>query len=158
MKRILSSRWRSASNTPLMPSPGIPKIVSTPQSIRVSTRISPPVFAIVFSPVLAFFVNAYVPERSAAGRSCRLRRLGRRTKDDVARDLCHIGDAGQRHGNAELVLEDVERLGDSRLSIGAEAVQIGAADEAGARAEAEELEHVEPRAHCAGDLDFGLVA
>src|SRR5690242_16600545 len=31
---------------PLMPSPGIPKMVSTPQSMRLSTRMSDAVFAI----------------------------------------------------------------------------------------------------------------
>ena len=41
---------RSASNTPLIPSPGIPKIVSTPQLMRVSTRMSPPVLAMVVTP------------------------------------------------------------------------------------------------------------
>ena len=41
-KRIRSWRWRSASITPLMPSPGMPKTRSMPQSIRVSTRSSAP--------------------------------------------------------------------------------------------------------------------
>src|SRR4051794_10104132 len=49
MKRTSSWRFRSASMMPLMPSPGIPKMVSTPQSIRFSTRISAPVFAIARS-------------------------------------------------------------------------------------------------------------
>src|SRR6185312_919886 len=40
MNRILSLRLRSASNTPLMPSPGRPKIVSTPHASNRSTRTS----------------------------------------------------------------------------------------------------------------------
>src|ERR1051326_407052 len=40
MKRILSFFWRSASMMPLMPSPGMPKMTSTPQSNNDSTRTS----------------------------------------------------------------------------------------------------------------------
>src|SRR2546423_1042294 len=39
-KRIASRFLRSASMMPLMPSPGSPKTVSTPQSCNVSTRMS----------------------------------------------------------------------------------------------------------------------
>src|SRR5690242_15906120 len=46
MKRICSRCVRSASMIPLMPSPGIPKTVSTPQSISVSIRTSAAVLAI----------------------------------------------------------------------------------------------------------------
>src|SRR5207237_4690319 len=45
MKRILSCRLRKASMMPLMPSPGIPNTVSTPQANSVSTRTS---LAVVF--------------------------------------------------------------------------------------------------------------
>src|SRR5688572_4070937 len=37
--------------TPLMPSPGIPNTVSTPQAISVSTRMSPAVCAIICLPL-----------------------------------------------------------------------------------------------------------
>src|ERR1700761_1942739 len=43
MKRIFFCALRSDSITPLMPSPGRPKIVSTPQSINFSTSTSPAV-------------------------------------------------------------------------------------------------------------------
>src|SRR5215831_6596331 len=45
MKRISCWRWRRASKMPFTPSPGNPKIVSTPQSIRRSTSRSATVFA-----------------------------------------------------------------------------------------------------------------
>src|SRR4030095_15488292 len=47
--RIRSWRVRSASMIPLMPSPGRPKTTSTPQSCRVSIRMSAAVDAIVVS-------------------------------------------------------------------------------------------------------------
>src|SRR5438477_5901110 len=47
MKRIFSRCTRSASNTPLMPSPGSPKATETPQSRSRSTSSSEVVFAIV---------------------------------------------------------------------------------------------------------------
>src|ERR1051325_9877487 len=40
MNWILSACVRRDSKTPLIPSPGNPKITSTPQSIRVSTKTS----------------------------------------------------------------------------------------------------------------------
>src|SRR5512133_3060350 len=40
MNFILSCRLRSASKTPLMPSPGSPKMTSTPQSNNFSTKTS----------------------------------------------------------------------------------------------------------------------
>src|SRR5579875_2360009 len=40
MKRMRSLFLRNASKTPLIPSPGIPKIVSTPHAISRSTRTS----------------------------------------------------------------------------------------------------------------------
>src|SRR5689334_996666 len=51
---MLSWRFRSDSISPLMPSPGIPKITSMPQSIRVWTRTSPAVRAMLAS-FLFFF-------------------------------------------------------------------------------------------------------
>src|SRR5690242_2396808 len=142
-----------------MPSPGIPKMVSTPHSIRVSTRMSPPVLAIILLLGLsAFFENSDVAVRAAAGRPGLLRRVRRWTKDDVARDLRGVGHPGQRHRDAELVLQDLERLGDAGLTISAEPIEIGAADEAGAGAEPEELQDVETRAYAAVDIDLRLVA
>src|SRR5579883_1966012 len=52
IKRILSWRFRRASMTPLMPSPGMPKIVSIPQAWIVSTRMSAAVRAMVGVPPL----------------------------------------------------------------------------------------------------------
>src|SRR5579885_914743 len=49
MKRILSWRLRSASILPLIPSPGRPKMTSTPQSMSVSKRISADVRAMLSS-------------------------------------------------------------------------------------------------------------
>src|SRR5437899_616288 len=46
MNRILSLFLRKASKIPLIPSPGRPKAVSTPQPINLSTITSPVVFAI----------------------------------------------------------------------------------------------------------------
>src|SRR5690349_5380564 len=47
MKRILSWRVRSASMIPLMPSPGRPKMTSTPQSRIVSISTSAAVLAMI---------------------------------------------------------------------------------------------------------------
>src|SRR6185437_7467800 len=52
MNRTLSCRLRSDSMIPLMPSPGSPKITSTPQSRTVSIRISAAVSAMTNSPVV----------------------------------------------------------------------------------------------------------
>src|SRR5690348_10816372 len=139
-----------------MPSPGMPKMVSTPHLMSVSTMMSPPVFAIVS--LLAFFVNAYVAEGSPAGPGRRFAGVRRRPQDDVAGHFLDVSHASQRHGDAELVLQDLERLGDACLAVSAEAVEIGTADEAGARAEPEELQHIQPRADAAVDIDFDLVA
>ena len=40
MNRIRSCRFRSDSMMPLIPSPGIPKMTSTPQSIKLFTSTS----------------------------------------------------------------------------------------------------------------------
>src|SRR4051812_35262640 len=61
-KRILSLRVRSASMMPLMPSPGRPKITSTPQAWRVSTSTS----AALLFPIAAS--SSSVGRRSLAGR------------------------------------------------------------------------------------------
>src|SRR5437763_3200786 len=50
MKRTRSWRWRSASMMPLMPSPGSPKTVSTPQWVMPSTSTSAAVSAIALLP------------------------------------------------------------------------------------------------------------
>src|SRR5690348_12395899 len=125
MNLILSWRLRSASKTPLIPSPGIPKIVSTPQSIKLSTRTSP---AVCVMPSASY-------PRLTRGLAHRFVRR-RPTKNDVARNLGDVGDPDQGHCDAELLAKDIERPGDSRLAIGAESIDIASPDEAGACPEA----------------------
>src|SRR5262245_5410330 len=55
MNRILSWRLRSASITPFTPSPGRPKMTSTPQAAIVSISTSDAVLVIVHS----WFLGAY---------------------------------------------------------------------------------------------------
>src|SRR6185312_10954058 len=50
MKRTSFWRRRKDSIKPLMPSPGIPNTVSTPQLINVSTRTSPAVIVLMEEP------------------------------------------------------------------------------------------------------------
>src|SRR5437588_10367365 len=52
MKRTRSWRLRRASMMPLMPSPGSPKTVSTPQSMMPSTSTSAAVCAIAFTSLM----------------------------------------------------------------------------------------------------------
>src|SRR5665213_493970 len=62
MKWIASWCVRSASKIPLTPSPGNPKIVSTPHATRRSTNRSAVVFfAIIFLPLLHESRNAFAP-------------------------------------------------------------------------------------------------
>src|SRR5947209_6879579 len=53
MNLILSCRCRSDSMMPLMPSPGIPKIVSTPHARSPSTRMSAAVVAMAVNHSIA---------------------------------------------------------------------------------------------------------
>ena len=52
----------------------------------------------------------------------------------------------------------LERLGDAGLAHGGEAVEIGAADQAAARAERQRLQHVLPGAHAAVEQYLDAVA
>ena len=74
-----------------------------------------------------------------------------------APDILHAGGAGERHGHVELVAQDLDRPRDAGLPAGAQAVQIGTTDHAGARAERERPHHVLTRANAAveHDLDRG---
>src|SRR5689334_3175042 len=142
-----------------MPSPGIPKIVSTPQSISVSTSTSPPVMAISFLHLmLLLFENAPDALRSLRLLFAERNFIRRSLEDDAFRHFRGVGDPSQRHCDAQLLAEDLERLGDARLAVGAKAVEVSAADEAGACAETEELQHVEARANAAVDIDLRSVA
>src|SRR4051812_14500575 len=99
MKRILSLRTRNASMMPFMPSPGIPKITSTPHLEMVSTRISPAVFAIA----------RLDPLQRVAATSSRLAEI---IEETVAR---HFGAALQ----GSLVLQgSVTQLHDRRRHVG----------------------------------------
>src|SRR5690348_4518295 len=141
-----------------MPSPGIPKIVSTPQSISVSTSTSPPVMAISILHLVLLFENAPRALRSPRLLPPERNFIRRGREDNAPRYLRRVGNSGQRHRDVEFFAEDLERLGDARLAISAEAVEVGAADEAGARSEAEEFENVETRADATVDIDFGPIA
>src|SRR5436309_13494949 len=69
-KRIASRFLRSASMMPLMPSPGSPKTVSTPQSCNVSTRMSAAVMIFgAFPVVLTSLFQCRFP-RSNIGFQC----------------------------------------------------------------------------------------
>src|SRR5580700_5889836 len=72
-------------------------------------------------------------------------------------DFGNAGDAGQRHADIELVADDLDGAGDTGLTAGAEAVDVGATAHAGARAERDGAHHVLPRADTAveHDLNFG---
>src|SRR5262245_36224713 len=67
--RIFSWRWRRDTMIPLMPSPGMPKIVSTPQSMSVSMSTSAAVVATV---ILLGRYSAFGPRvrKGASGRVC----------------------------------------------------------------------------------------
>ena len=54
--------------------------------------------------------------------------------------------------------DEAERLGDAGLAHGGEPVEIGAADQAAARAERQRLEHVLPGAHAAVEQHLDAVA
>src|SRR5579883_3584145 len=72
-------------------------------------------------------------------------------------DFLDAVDAGKRHGDVELVLEDFDRAGHSDLAAGPEAIQIRAADHAGTGAERERPRDVLTGANAAveHDLDVG---
>src|SRR3569833_3141656 len=62
--------------------------------------------------------------------------------DDMIVDLVDPVDAAQAHGGEQLLLDDVDRLGDAGLAAGPKAIGIGAADHAGFCAERERAHHV----------------
>src|SRR3974390_758706 len=53
----------------------------------------------------------------------------------VRADLFDAVAASERHGDAELLVQDVDCLGDASLAAGAEAIDIRAADHAGVRSQ-----------------------
>src|SRR6185295_8584431 len=68
-------------------------------------------------------------------------------RDRAVIDLLHVVDPGEDHGGVELAAQDADRLGDARLSAGAEAVKRRASDHAGIGAERERAENVLTGAH-----------
>src|SRR5436190_22322678 len=72
-------------------------------------------------------------------------------RDDAAVDIAHALHPAQRHGHVELARQNVDRGGDPRLAPGAEAVDIGAPNHAGARAVGERAHHVLAGADAAVD-------
>src|SRR5215469_16301223 len=64
-------------------------------------------------------------------------RAGSRWRQHLGADVGDAARAGERHGDVELVLEDLDRPRDAGLAAGAQAIQEGAADHAGAGAERE---------------------
>ena len=73
-------------------------------------------------------------------------------------DVADVAHAAERHGDVELLAENLDRLGDAGFAAGAEAVDVGAADHAGARAERERAQHVLPGADAAVEHDLDLDA
>src|SRR6218665_1145361 len=55
--------------------------------------------------------------------------VGSRQADPLGAELLDVGDAEQRHGTADLSLEDLHRALDAALSAGHEPVQVGPADQ-----------------------------
>jgi len=91
---------------------------------------------------LPYFCEAAVRERPAEkfeARKNARRENGRRGPMTSHRgkvfpaDLAHGLDAGERHGDVEFVAHDLDGAGDSGFAAGAEAVDIGAARQAGTR-------------------------
>src|ERR1700704_1987854 len=64
----------------------------------------------------------------------------------------------ERQGHVELPAENLDRPGDAGLAAGAEAIDVGAADHAGARAEREGAQYVLPRADAAVEHHLDLRA
>src|SRR4051794_35634678 len=79
-------------------------------------------------------------------------------KQDVARHLHCVSYTRERHGNVELLAQDLERFLDARLTVGAEPIDVAAADKTAFRPEAEELQHVEAASDPSIDVDFRPVA
>src|SRR2546428_2972516 len=79
-------------------------------------------------------------------------------RDHPSIDIPHAAHPAERHGDVELLAEHLDRLGDAGLAAGAEAIDIGAADHAGARAERERAHHVLPGADAAVEHHLDLLA
>src|SRR5712691_11905533 len=78
-------------------------------------------------------------------------------RDDASVDVAHAGHAAERHGDVELLAENLDRLGDAGFPARAQPIDVGAADHAGARAMGERAHHVLPGADTAVEhqLDLG---
>src|SRR5438552_1932812 len=73
-------------------------------------------------------------------------------------DVSHAARPAQRHGHIELRAEHFNRLRYAGLAAGAEAIDIGAADHARARAERERAQHVLAGADSAVEHHLDLAA
>src|SRR6478736_3758822 len=110
----------------------------------------------------ASFAARTMAAAGARGRSARqpLHRAFAPADEDVLVDIPDVAQAAERHGDVELLADDVERGGDALLAHGAEPVEEGAADEGALGAERDRLQHVlagadaaiEQYLHAAADL------
>ena len=78
-----------------------------------------------------------------------------RTRRSISLDAL---DAGQRHRHVEFLADDLDRPGDAGLAAGAQAVDIGAADQAAFGAERQRAHHVLAGADAAVEQDLDLRA
>src|SRR5262245_34948807 len=78
------------------------------------------------------------------------------THQDFRSHVLDVVDATQSHGDAELVGDDFDRLGDAGLAASAESVDVGAADLARPRTERERPQHILARANAAVEHHLGL--
>src|SRR5919204_2945 len=112
-KRTSSSRLRSASMKPLMPSPGRPKIVSTPQSIRRWSMRSETVSAISPPQSISSYASPHSPGQHEIEQGAdpdQIDQHDERPRHVVANHLALVADVLRRRD------PDARRLRGDRLS------------------------------------------
>src|SRR5688500_14658654 len=72
--------------------------------------------------------------------------------------LAHVGEAAERHGDVELPADALQGLGDAGLAHGAQAVDVGAADEDAPGAQRQRLQHILAAADAAVHQDLDALA
>src|SRR5215831_850044 len=76
----------------------------------------------------------------------------------LAWHLSQVAQAGEHHGDVHLLADDVDRLAHAGFAHGGEAVEMGAPDQAAARAERERFDHVLAGADAAVEQHLAAVA